>query len=137
MPTPARGADDVASFPYFGESEFLRYNAKFQLMVNMLMKKDQAVLDSPYYVAASNTLTIPASHSFVFLKPQTAAITAYRVALDETNPEVGQLLYIFNQSASEASIVHAAGNSVATCSASGGVAHLFFASGSWRLLEDQ
>jgi hypothetical protein len=137
-PAPAKAVtqESIASWTNFPHGEFVNGGDLLTRLFQMVMKKEQAVLSYPYEVAASNTLSIDGKYSFVFLS-KTTGNTTNKATIGTTTAALGQLLYVFNDSATAASILSASTGSVATCSASGGVAHLFFASGTWRLLEDQ
>jgi hypothetical protein len=113
---------------------YLRSDATFKRAMQMLMKKEQAVFSYPESVAATDSQTLDGDTSFVFITMATGN-TANVVTVSTDSAELGQILYIFNDSATAASILGEA--SIATCSASGGVAHLIYASGSWRMIEDQ
>jgi hypothetical protein len=138
---PAFAAQEtVASFPTFDTGGFVtNTNGSFSAALTQLLKKECAVFSYPYTVAATNTPSISGAFSFVFITPQAGAVdlTNFRMTFSSASATSGQIAYIYNQSASQASIVGDGGSSIATCSASGGRAHLLYASGTWYLLEDQ
>jgi len=135
QPARAQSNTDVASFPTFGVGEILRANATFHAAMDLLMRKERMV-PTVFTLTASDTAAASATYSAIWLTPGPGNTTS-NLKLDTTGAKEMQLLYVFNDTATATNIYHGTANTVATCSASGGRAHLMFASGSWRLLEDQ
>jgi hypothetical protein len=135
---PAVNAQTIASFPTWNAGDFVT-GTRAMAAFDKVMKKETPVI-TPYTVAASDSQTISGINSMIHLTPSTgsaASNTANVCTVATSTATEGQMNYIFNSSATAASILDADGTSVGTCSADTGILHMFFIDGKWRLLEDQ